>query len=272
MNVSIVTYQTKIQDLLRLFDCILGDELIEKVFIIDNSPTDELKYKIHKLSPKLTYIFGHGNIGYGSAHNIAIRKSLSYGVDYHVVLNPDIYFGKDVLAELKSFMDREGDVGAVMPKIIYPDGEIQFLCKCMPRPLDLFGRRFIKNKNWVEKNNYRYELRKSGYDKLLNVPCLSGCFMFLKVDALKDVGLFDEKIFMYLEDYDLYRRLHQKYKTIYYPFVTVIHEHAKESYKNKKLLKAHIKSSIYYFNKWGWFFDRKRKKFNKIILKEIGYI
>ena len=97
----------------------------------------------------------------------------------------------------------------------------------------------------------------------MNVPVLSGCFMFLRTSALKDVGLFDENIFMYLEDTDLSRRIHTKYKTIFYPKVQITHEYAKESNKSKKLLKYHIQSAIYYFNKWGWVFDKQRDEINQ---------
>ena len=93
--------------------------------------------------------------------------------------------------------------------------------------------------------------------------------MFLRTEALKKVGLFDENIFMYLEDIDLNRRIFSKYKTIYYPDATVIHEHQKESYKNKKLLKVHIQSAIYYFNKYGWFFDKERTNINRNVLREL---
>ena len=74
---------------------------------------------------------------------------------------------------------------------------------------------------------------------------------------------------MYLEDFDLMRRLHRVGKTLYYPEVTIIHNHAKESYKSKKMLLIHIKSAIKYFNKFGWFFDKERKCMNKKILQEI---
>ena len=84
----------------------------------------------------------------------------------------------------------------------------------------------------------------------MNVPYLSGCFMFL-TSVLKKIGLFDENIFMYLEDTDINRRIHSKYKTTFYPKLEITHEYNKELYKNKKLLIFYIKSAIYYFNKWG---------------------
>ena len=77
---------------------------------------------------------------------------------------------------------------------------------------------------------------------------------------------------MYCEDFDLIRRLHRVSKTLFYPEVTIIHDHAKESYKSKKMLFAHIKSAVKYFNKYGWFFDSERKKMNQKILEEIALI
>ena len=74
---------------------------------------------------------------------------------------------------------------------------------------------------------------------------------------------------MYCEDFDLIRRLHRVGKTLYYPEVSIIHNHAQESYKNIRQLLMHIKSAILYFNKWGWFFDKERKEMNKKILDEL---
>ena len=98
-----------------------------------------------------------------------------------------------------------------------------------------------------------------------------GCFMFLRMKAIENVGMFDENIFMYTEDIDLTRRIHNLYKTISWPEVTIIHAHKRGSYKNKKLLKIHIISAIKYFNKWGWIFDKERRNWNHTILKELGY-
>jgi hypothetical protein len=104
----------------------------------------------------------------------------------------------------------------------------------------------------------------------MNIPYLSGCFMFFRTKALQDVGLFDERFFMYMEDVDLSRRMHSKYKTIFLPTVSIYHEYEKASYKNFKSLKMHLKSSIQYFNKWGWFIDKERKKINIKALQDIN--
>jgi GT2 family glycosyltransferase len=151
---------------------------------------------------------------------------------------------------------------------------IQYLCKLLPTPFDLFGRRFLNSgpfKKIVEKGNEIYELRFTGYDKIMEVPYLSGCFMFIRTEVLKKVGFFDERFFMYLEDTDLSRRIHRVSKTVYYPEVSIYHEYGKGSYKNPKLLKYHLDSAIKYFNKYGWFFDKERDEINKKTLKKLGY-
>lgn len=271
LTASIVLYQTKITDLKQVIDSFFRTKNIDlHLFLVDNSPTDALKnITEHYTNSPVTYIFNNKNIGYGAGHNIAIRKAFAVNATYHIILNPDIYFEENTIETLAGYMETHPEVGNVMPKIIYPDGELQYLCKLLPSPIDLIFRRFIPFKKWKDKINQTYELQAFGYDQIVNVPNLSGCFMFLRTQALENVGLFDENIFMYLEDIDLNRRIHQKYQTVFYPFATVVHHHQKESYKNKKLLKAHIKSAIYYFNKYGWFFDGERKKINREALKSI---
>jgi hypothetical protein len=162
-------------------------------------------------------------------------------------------------------MEENDKCGLVMPKILYPNGNTQYLCKLLPTPMDLIVRRFIPSHAYKEHRDYDYEMQWSGYDKIMEVPSLSGCFMFLRCSALKEVNGFDERYFMYAEDLDLCRRIGQRYKTMFYPYVSVFHEYEKGSYKNKKLLKYHIESIVKYFNKWGWFFDKEREERNSQI-------
>jgi len=223
------------------------------------------------MDSRIEYVFNNENLGYGRAHNIALKKSIEKSTPYHIVLNPDICFDSGVLQVLYKYMEENYDIGNIMPQVKYPNGDIQHLCKLLPTPIDLIFRRFIPLKDWKDKRNEKFELHFTGYKLIANVPSLSGCFMFLRTSVLKEVGIFDENIFMYLEDTDLNRRIHGKYKTIYYPKIEIIHEYAKESYVNKKLLMYHIKSAIYYFNKWGWLFDVERGEINSKCLKELGY-
>jgi GT2 family glycosyltransferase len=116
--------------------------------------------------------------------------------------------------------------------------------------------------------NARYEMHASGYDKQMNVPYLSGCFMLLRTQAAAEVGLFDERYFMYPEDMDLTRRIHRRYQTIYYPEVSIVHEHSKASYKSLKMFGIHAINMCRYFNKWGWFVDAERERFNRAAIQD----
>lgn len=266
---SIVLYENDPEIVSKTVKSFLNTDLKVFLYLIDNSRNERLK--ILADNPNVEYIFVNKNIGFGAGHNIAIRKSINNS-KYHLVLNPDIYFERGVLEKIFSFMEKNKDVGLLMPKILYPDGKLQYLCKMLPTPLDIFLRRFLPFKKLVEKRNERYELRFTGYNKIMNVPYLSGCFMFLRNDGLKEVGTFDERFFMYFEDTDLTRRIHRKYKTVFFPEVSVFHFYGKESYKKFRVLLIHIKNAIIYFNKYGWFFDRERKNINLKLNYEPDYL
>lgn len=269
ISASLVLYKTKIDDLATVLQCV-DNSCIDIIYLIDNSPSDDLQnHLIEMLNTKVEYIYIHGNIGFGSGNNIGIHKAFEAQACYHIVLNPDIVFAPEVIVKLTEFMNKNPKVGQILPRVIYPDGSLQFLCKLLPTPLDIFGRRFLPHK-WIKDRNDRYEMHFTGYDKIWNCPILSGCFMFLRVSTLKDIGLFDERFFMYFEDFDLMRRIHQKYQTIYFPYVTIIHNHAAEHRINKRLLLESMKSAIKYFNKWGWFYDRQRKLINKRAISEVA--
>ncbi|WP_278630351.1 glycosyltransferase family 2 protein [Parabacteroides goldsteinii] len=263
ITASIVSYHHRLNELKKVIDCVLAEQ-VDKLYIVDNSSDDRLR-ELEGMSDRIRYIHSI-NRGYGAGHNIAIQEAIELGSTYHVVVNPDIYFEKGVLKKLETYMDASSSVGLVMPRILYPDGELQYLCKLLPSPSDLLFRRFLPWKKYVEKKNRNYELRFTDYNQEMEVPSLSGCFMFIRTSVLKQVRGFDERYFMYAEDLDLCRRIGEVSRTMYYPFVSVFHKYEKGSYKNRKLLKYHICSVVKYFNKWGWFFDFERKKINKRIL------
>ncbi len=265
LNVSIVLYNHSVEVISPLVMELNKSEQINDIFLVDNSSISKNGFK--ELPVK--YIFNGKNLGYGVAHNIAIRQTIAHNIPYHLVLNPDVELDSAIFDNILDFMQKNPDVGHLMPKVLYPNGDIQYQIKLLPTPLDLFIRRFLPQK-WLVRLKARFELRDSGYNKIMQVPYLSGCFMFLRTKALEDVGLFDERFFLYPEDIDLTRRIHQKYKTFYYPLVSIVHYHTKASYKDTKLLLIHILNIIKYFNKWGWFFDKERKRVNKATLKMLN--
>ncbi len=262
---SIVAYKSDTNMLQRAVESFQKSSITGKLTIIDNSPTDILREVCTKWG--VDYLFSSGNIGYGRAHNVAIKESLK-NTSYHLVLNPDVYFEKDTIEKLYLFMEKHQDAGLVMPEVKDPVGELQMLCKLLPTPQNLLGRRFFPNALWSKSLNEQYELRSSDYNRIMNVPFLSGCFMFLRTSALKQVGLFDERFFLYTEDTDLTRRIHKHYQTMYFPQATIYHYHERGSYKDLWLLWCNILSAIKYFNKWGWIRDTERECFNQRALSQ----
>lgn len=267
INCSVVTYKHTIEEISSLLNCILKNH-VDKVFVIDNSPTNVLT-SISNYSNQVVYIFNNSNVGYGIGHNIAIRESIKMGADYHVVINPDILFEENLLDNIASIMDENKDYGQLMPKVVYENGELQFLCRLIPTPWDYACKRYLPFK-WARKRADKFMLKFTGYDKIMNVPILSGCFMFFRVEALKQIGLFDERFFMYPEDDDITRRMHMRYKTIYYPNLYVYHGYEAAPYKSIRMHLILLWNMIKYFNKWGWFFDQNRRLINKKVLKDLG--
>ena len=272
LTASVVLFNTPRSQIETLFKSVAESKCVKIFYIIDNSPNDKwriLEKEYAGCGFEIRYIHNE-NLGYGASHNLAMREAIEQGAVYHVVLNPDIYFESNVLSELVQFMDKNTDAAYVLPRVEYPNGELQYLCKLLPTPGDLIFRRFLP-RSWGVKRNDRYCLKASGYDKVINPPCLSGCFMFMRLATLLENDIFfDDGYFMYCEDFDLLRRLHRVAKTLYYPNVKIVHDHQKESYKSRKMLIAHIKSAIRYFNKFGWVFDSERREMNRKILGEIG--
>ena len=272
LTASIVLYNTPRAQIDAVMQSVCCSSSVQTLYIIDNSPNDKwriLEKEYADSAIQIRYIH-NANLGYGASHNLAMQEAIEEGSAYHVVLNPDIYFAPDVLPALVQYMNTNTDVGYILPKVVYPNGEMQYLCKLLPTPFDLIFRRFLPKTKLLDKLNDRYELRMSGYDQIMNPPCLSGCFMFMNLTVLKEHNLFfDDGYFMYCEDFDLIRRIHRVAKTIYYPYVSIVHNHAKASYKSRKMLFAHIKSAMRYFNTYGWFFDKERKEMNKQILSSL---
>jgi GT2 family glycosyltransferase len=269
ITASVVLYNTPEDQLTRLLDCISTSSKPVQTYLVDNSPVNKV-YSCMRRSG-VVYIRADANRGYGAGHNIAMREILDKS-SYHFVLNPDIYFGREELKKMICFMAQDELIGQLMPKVVYPDGSVQYLCKLVPTPADLFARRFAFGplKEAVRLRAERFELRHTGYNQVMDVPYLSGCFMLFRTSALQRVGLFDERFFMYPEDIDMTRRMHAEFRTVFYPGATVVHDHAKESYKSRKAFWVHIHNTIQYFNKWGWFYDPERTKFNEETLRRIN--
>ena len=103
MTGCIVLYNNNKNILQQAINSFLNCEIVNKLYLIDNSPTDNLKDIC--VDERVEYIHNPSNPGFGAAHNIAIEKALQSDSKYHIVLNPDVYFDNNVIFELKKYMD-----------------------------------------------------------------------------------------------------------------------------------------------------------------------
>ena len=256
---SLILYHNKPEDVKNVLNSVLKS-VINVLVVIDHSSNDELKKYITESD---RVIYRHTpNDGYGAGHNLGFKiANEKIKSDYHIVVNPDVFFEPEAIANLSEYMDKHAEVSMVMPKVFYPNGDFQYLCKLLPTPSDIFLRQFAPEKI-KNQNNRRYALMDADYEKEMEIPSLSGCFMFLRTACFEDIGGFDTRYFMHFEDIDLTRRMGNVGKTMYYPYSSIVHAHAAAHRQSKKMLLIGLKSAIKYFNKWGWFFDKVRRERN----------
>ena len=267
ITVSLVLYKTGMEEAKRAIFSLLATDLNIKIFLVDNSPTDALK-ELGSLDSRIEYIFIGKNLGYGKANNLVINNVLSE-TEYHLVMNPDVYFEADTLDKIYAFMQENKDIGLTMPRVYHYNGTEQRLCKLLPTPKELIIRRFIPDGNYKDKISRIYNMWDADYESLMDVPFLSGSFMFMRASVLAEVGGFDERFFLYCEDLDLCRRIGEVSRTVYFPGAKIYHGYQKASYLNTKLMLIHSLSAIKYFNKWGWLFDNDRRNSRNQIKKQI---
>ena len=203
------------------------------------------------------------NVGYGNAHNIALLND-RVSCRYNLVINSDLFFSGDQIDALIDYMELNPDVGLVSPKVTYRDGTIQNLCRLMPSPLMVFGRAFLPFVPYFKRLDDEYQFAQWSYAQIGNFPYLSGCFMLIRRSVIDNIGGFDKRFFMFFEDVDFSRRIHSRYKTIFFPDVVIQHEYRSKKALNLKLSRYKAVSAVRYFCKWGWFFDKKRMQMNHI--------
>lgn len=263
LSVSIVLYRPNLGVLrsclehLNLSCTKLTDQKRVAVWLVDNSHTPEWQQRIQSLVDQsklnnltITYLAKPSNPGYGAGNNIALMQTTA---QYHLVLNPDVYMEADCLQLAVGYMQQHPRCVHLAPATFFPNGEIQPLCRRNISLKTQFLRSFAPA--WLKKV-FGQRLLKDEYldhdykQAMHNVEFLSGCFMLLKTAVAQNIGGFDEKYFMYVEDADLTRRLLAVGDNIYYPKARIVHQWERQSYKMTKLTLHHIWSSLYYWWKF----------------------
>lgn len=273
LTISIVIYDNKESEIISLIDsilCAIEPVIVEKpdssysIFLVNNSEYklpffsiyQDFSLRLKKQRCELNLIEGHGNIGFGRGHNIVLSQTES---DYHLILNPDIYIDYKCLIHGLKFLNRHDDICLISPKARNQYGEEQFLCKTYPsvftlllraisiRPLELMFADRLKE---YEMRDMVHSVEQGkGVD---SITITSGCFMLCKSGPLYEIGGFDEKYFLYFEDFDLSIRLSKRYKLAFVPDMKIVHRGGFAAKKGVWHIGMFIRSGIRFFNTHGW--------------------
>ena len=270
-SAAVVCYNSSLHDLTKLFTSLFDS--IEKlrhsfelskipIYLIDNSDENSLEIaslnldeeRIRFLDVELELLQGHGNIGYGSAHNLAISKLNSH---FHLLLNPDVVLEKEALITGISFLLENPEVDLASPYAEDGNGDKQYLCKRYPSVFTFIVRggfpKFLKKIFAVRLANYEmHDLSEK--EPSVDIPIASGCFMLLRSKSLIEIGGFDERYFLYFEDFDLSLRLGKKGKLAYLPAMRIQHAGGSAGSKGFNHFRMFARSGVRFFNAYGWRF------------------
>jgi len=200
----------------------------------------------------VTVLSGHGNLGYGGGHNLAIARGRG---SYHLVLNHDILLDRQALVEGLRFMEGHPGVVLLCPRVVNERGEQEYLCKRAPTVLDLALRGFAPGclRRRFAGRLARYEMRDvTGGDTVFGIEHAGGAFMLFRRTALERLGGFDERFFLYFEDFDLSKRAAAIGAVAYVPAVSMVHYGGKAARKGWRHIGLFVRSAGRYFAKHGW--------------------
>lgn len=268
LNISIVLYIPQWTRVHSLVQTLLKAETVKNIYLIDNSPTEaeDSEQKSLSGSRKTHYLWNEGkNIGFGRAHNIALRESIWQRTKYHVVIDENIDVKAEDIDRLHYFMEHNPQVGQLMPKMLSPKGEILPLLRLLPTPIEVCKNYFFPV--FIEKKRVSdTDLFTAENEQIMNVPVLSHCFMFLRTEAALKARLFDERYVSPIAHIDLTRTIHRDYLTLYVPDITAVYEENEMKYKG---LSSYQRAADWcrYFHKWGWILDSERKEINQLTLQ-----
>jgi len=266
--VSVVTYggdAAQLQDTLRRLKVAAdalrdGSSTAARLTLVDNGPygANRSAWLARLLADWPTdagVVTGHGNVGYGRGHNLAMARCLGA---YHLVLNPDVELAPGALAEAVNFMDEHPECGLLAPAVLGGHGELQYLCKRYPTVFDLLLRGFAPS--WL-RARFRarldhYEMRNliNEHDVVWDPPIVSGCFMLFRTAVLKRLGGFDPRYFLYFEDFDLSLRTAQVSRIAYVPRVRIVHHGGGAARKGLAHVRMFAASAARFFGTHGWRF------------------
>ena len=254
VSVAIVHYQTP--DLLRrcleaLAHSVDCDRL--EVFVVDNGSDAFDPRACERAFPSVTVIRNRQNRGFAAASNQALRQATGRHV---LLLNPDAFVEPSAIALMRDYLDAHRDVGCVTCRVELEDGSLDLACRRLfPTParsfyrMTLLSRLFPRSRRFGQYNlTYLDEWQETEIDQ----PC--GAFMMVRSETVAEVGLLDERYFMYGEDTDWAFRIKAAgWRVMYVPTATVRHLKRSSSKKYRSLTIG------YFYDAMRLFYDEHYK-------------
>ena len=200
------------------------------------------------------FLLNSDNLGYGRAVNRLVAK-LGQLPPFIGVLNTDLSWQPGTFERLLAWLQQHAEVNLAVPQILDEAGAIQKLCKRKPTVLGLFSRRFLPawlKPSWLKRYDCWYVMADQNYQEVFEAPYLSGCCMLIRSEAFREVGGFDDRYFLYLEDADITRSLARDGRCVHLPVARVVHGWGRGNYQNLGLMAVNLASAVHYFRKWGW--------------------
>lgn len=201
-----------------------ADPASVEVVVVDNASTDGSPEMVAAEFPGAQLVRLETNTGFSGGNNVALENLTA---DWAFLLNSDATCPPGGLDTLLAFADSQPDVGIVGPKVVNPDGSLQFSCRRWPTPsAGLFrnvylGRLFPKNQPAAD-----YLMRDFDHAHVEDIDWVSGCALLIRRTCLERIGLLDaQTFFMYCEDMDWCLRAHQAgWRVVYFPDTVITHK------------------------------------------------
>lgn len=257
MDISVIIVNYKNQDkVLKCLDSLAradwGD-LTHETIVVDNAAVGDLE-QVAAAFPDVKIIKNEKNLGMGAGNNLGAKNSAG---KYLLVLNHDTMVKADAIIKLHQHLQENNKAAIVGPKLLNPDGTLQYSCFRFPKIFTPILRRTFFG-NLAPKHLKDFLMKDFDHETTRAVDWLMGsCFLIRREILEKDGHIFDEKYFMYFEDTDLCRRVQEKHKleVVYHPEAVVVHDHGRGSAEKPwyvapftdRLAREHLKSWIKYF-------------------------
>jgi len=255
-KISIIIVSWKIKDLLK--KCLASVEsaaagLAVEIFVVDNASDDSTIEMVKSDFPAVRLIANRQNLGFAKANNLALRQASG---DYVLLLNPDTELQPDILKKSIDFFQSRPAAGALGAKMSYPNGQPQPSVRRLPAvwPILLMLLKLPKLFPRL-KSIANYLAVDFDYSREQTVEQIMGAYIFMPRRVLEQIGLLDERFFIWFEEVDLCRRLRDAgYEIWFNPEVELIH-HGGKSFSQQALIANQwifFSSALKYFLKYGF--------------------